>query len=188
MAPEIPTTEPTQFTAGDSLAWDREDLTDYPASGGWSLSYALAGPQKIAINATADGDHYHVRVDAIITRTWVAGQYWWEAYVTKTTERYRVAWGTIVILPNLQDAAAGYDGRSVAEKALEAWKELFFQLSEKKASTVSHGGKTYTEKDIPAVITAMEKAQALVNAEKARDLKAQGKKTGRKILMKFKAA
>ncbi len=30
--------EPLTHTAGDALAWRRDDLTDYPGSGGWTLA------------------------------------------------------------------------------------------------------------------------------------------------------
>ena len=182
---DIPTTEPIEITAGDSLAWDREDLDDYPASDGWSLSYSIAGPQKITLLTTPDEDHYHIRADAVTTRTWAAGVYWWDAYVTKTTERYKVDWGTLKILPNLQEAATGYDGRTDAEKELAGWKTLLYQLSQHKSSTITHGGKTYTEKDLDKVRAARDDAQARVNTEKAKERRAQGKGTGRKIMMRI---
>jgi hypothetical protein len=117
---EIPTVEPTQITAGDTLTWQRS-LSDYPASAGWVLSYALTNADgQILITATASGDDHLVSVAAATTAAYVVGTYAWQAYVTKTTERYMVGSGTLAVLPNLAVQGAGYDGRSWAQQQIDA--------------------------------------------------------------------
>lgn len=123
---DVPSTEPTSVTAGDTVAWTRS-LSDYPASAGWVLSYALvAASIQYTITATASGDDHAVAVTAATTATWLPGEYAWQAVVTKTTERYTVGSGSLTILPNLAAQTAGLDTRSHARKtldALEAWIE-----------------------------------------------------------------
>jgi hypothetical protein len=123
---DVPTSVPTQVTAGDTLAW-QITLADYPASAGWVLTYALAAAAgQIAITASASGDDHRVSVAAATSAAYVPCNYAWQAYVTKTTERHMVDSGTIQILPNLAVQAGGFDGRSHAQKtleALEAWIE-----------------------------------------------------------------
>ena len=117
---DVPTTEPTQVTAGDTLTWSRS-LADYPASDGWVLSYALVNADgQITITASADGDDYLVTVTAATSAAYVVGTYAWQAYVTLGTERYQVGTGTLTVLPNLAAQVGGYDNRSWAQKTVDA--------------------------------------------------------------------
>lgn len=117
------TTEPIRVTAGDSISW-LKSLSDYPASAGWALAYTLINASaKISIITTASGDDHLVAVTAATSSSWAAGSYTWQATVTKTTQRYTVGTGAIVIEPNLA-ASATYDARSNARKALDAVNAL----------------------------------------------------------------
>jgi hypothetical protein len=117
---DVPTTEPTSVVAGDTLTWKRS-LPDYPASAGWVLSYALANADGlITITATADGDDHLVSVAAATSAGYVVGRYDWDAYVTLGSDRYRVGRGTLTVETNLAAQGAGYDGRSWAQKTIDA--------------------------------------------------------------------
>lgn len=119
MSATTPTTEPTSLRAGDLLSWSKS-LSDYPASGGWSLAYTLINAStKISITASASGADFLVSVPAATTAAYTAGAYSWMARVTKGAEIYTVGQGTLVILPNLA-ALTTFDGRSHAKKMLEA--------------------------------------------------------------------
>jgi|TARA_Y100000310_G_scaffold16994_1_gene16881 hypothetical protein len=74
MAADIPTKEPTEFTAGDSVKWTRT-LGDYPAST-YTLLYSLRGTAgTFDITATADGDDYSISIPAPTTSGYGAGYY-----------------------------------------------------------------------------------------------------------------
>lgn len=93
--------EPQQIVAGDSLSWTRS-FTDYPASAGWALSYALRNyQQKINFSASAAGDSFAISVDAATTANWAPGSYEWIAFVTLGSQRFTVASGELDITPNL---------------------------------------------------------------------------------------
>lgn len=113
------TTEPTRVTAGDTIAWTKT-LSDYPASASWVLSYTLINAaNKITITATASGADHAVSVLAATSAAYTPATYTWQAVVTKAAERYTVGNGQMVVAPNLA-AAATYDTRTSAKKALEA--------------------------------------------------------------------
>lgn len=57
----IPTTEPTELTAGTNWRWDRR-LPAHLAADGWTLKYAVRGPEDLDVTATADDDTYQIRV------------------------------------------------------------------------------------------------------------------------------
>lgn len=110
--------EPLQIVAGDSLSWTRS-FSDYPASAGWVLSYALRNyQQKINFPATASGDSFAISVDAATTADWAPGSYEWIAFVTKGGERHTVASGQIDITPNM-GVDAPVDSRSHNRKVYD---------------------------------------------------------------------
>jgi len=119
MAATIPLTEPASVTAGDRWQWDREDLSDYPASS-WTLSYALTKVDKlITLTATANGDYHRIDVTAVVTADYPAGKYHWQAYVTNGSDRRSIGAGTLEIKPNLALQTQGYDARSFAEQRVD---------------------------------------------------------------------
>jgi hypothetical protein len=104
LAYTVPTVEPTEFTAGDSLEWDRT-LGDYTPSDGWTLSYVLTGAHAsvISISATAnDGNTGHeVRVTPATTAAYTDGRYNLVGLVTHTDgRRFEVYRAACFVYPN----------------------------------------------------------------------------------------
>jgi hypothetical protein len=118
---DIPTTEPTQITAGDSLSWVRS-LTGYPAGLGWVLHYVLLsqGKTPISFASTPAGDDHQVDLAAATTATWGAASYRWTAFVTNGTQRVTLASGAIQVLPDPTQATAATDPRSENQIILDA--------------------------------------------------------------------
>lgn len=113
------TTEPSRITAGDTTTWLRS-LADYPVSAGWVLAYTFINSvAKYTATATPSGQDHLVSILASTTAAWVPGSYTWVAVVTRAAERYTLGQGSVVVAPNLA-AAATFDTRSSAKKALEA--------------------------------------------------------------------
>lgn len=113
------TTEPTAFTAGDTLAWTKT-LPDYPAGAGWVLKYRfINASEKHDATATASGDSHAVSI-AAADSNWGAGLYDWQSWVEKGAERHTVALGKTLAKPNLAGiTAAGFDNRSQARQILD---------------------------------------------------------------------
>jgi hypothetical protein len=102
---------PDKITAGDSVAWEKS-FSDYPANDGWSLSYVLVNADgQITITASASGLAHLVDLASADTLGWVAGDYRYQAYVTKATERYTVDSGGVEIAANFSAATTGLDAR-----------------------------------------------------------------------------
>jgi len=116
---------PATLRAGDTIAWT-ESISDYPATGGWSLAFSLTafGKTTVVITATTSGSDYAISVLPAVTKTWVAGKYDWQAYVYKGTpptftEKHTVEVGQVTILPDLTQATSSTDNRSTAKKNLD---------------------------------------------------------------------
>lgn len=135
--PTVPTTEPTRVHAGDSATWRRDDLTaDYPATGGWALSYTLVSPTKVInVAASADGAAFLVTITAATTAGWTPGDYTWAAAVTNGAQRTTIGQGRLTVLPNVAGAVGGLDVRSPARQALDAVN----------AALASYGAKAYLQ-------------------------------------------
>ncbi|MCU0810129.1 MAG: hypothetical protein MUE59_03685 [Thiobacillaceae bacterium] len=118
MAFTVPTTEPTALRAGDTWAWRREDLGDYPASV-WTLNYHFRNASShFDIAATADGDAFAVSVASATTATRPPGWYDWFALVTDGTSRHYVAEGRCEVTPDIANPVP-YDGRTWARRMLD---------------------------------------------------------------------
>lgn len=114
------TTEPTAFTAGDTLAWTKT-LPDYPAGAGWVLKYRfINASEKHDVTAVTSGDSHAISI-AAADSNWSAGLFDWQSWVENGAERYTVAVGKVLVKPNLAGiTAAGYDNRSPARQILDA--------------------------------------------------------------------
>ena len=97
---------PTRLHAGDSLAFT-DSVSDYPASAGWLVRYALVTPaNKYQFDSTADGDDHDLSVLATKTAQWEPGRYKWAAYAVKGSERKTIGTGSFELLPDLTAGAS----------------------------------------------------------------------------------
>ncbi len=103
--------------------------TAYPATE-WTLSVALRGPDVINLTATADGNQHQLTASAATTSNWTPGLYTYTARVTDGTDVFEVETGQITVVPDLASAGEGHDGRSHAQRTLEAIEAVI----EKRAS------------------------------------------------------
>lgn len=112
---------PDSFAAGTTVKYRRR-LSDYPAGVGWTLTLHLAGASVLAKTAAADGDDFVVTIAAEDTAgAFTPGLYKWVERVSKDSEVYEVAAGTVTVLPNLAEATEGSEQEWV-ERAIAALK------------------------------------------------------------------
>lgn len=187
MSADIPTTEPTSLRAGDTWAWRREDLSDYPASG-WTLVYHFRNASTyFDVTAAADGDAYAVSVAKASTGK-TPGWYDWVAVVTDTgnTERYEVDRGRVEILANYA-AAAVLDGRSWARKMLDYIESALLsratadQLDLVNATLADRG----IQRDKAGLITLRSQFKAEVAREEHAEAIRQGLGGKNRLLVRF---
>lgn len=111
-----------ELIAGDSLSF-LTTVSEYPASSGWVLKFRLVPRtgtnSAIELTAAAEGELHRTTASAASTSAWAADNYTWASWVEKGAEVYSIENGQIVVKPNPRTVAAGHDGRSEAEKALD---------------------------------------------------------------------
>ena len=114
----------TEIIAGDTLDFETT-VADYPATDGWTLVFRLVPrvsgtPIVITCTTASDGVSYRAQVAPATTANYVAGEYTWNSYVTKSGARQTVESGQVTILPDPAAQTAPYDNRSHARKTLAA--------------------------------------------------------------------
>lgn len=162
------TTEPEELRAGDTWAWRREDLTDYPA-GTWSLRYRFANAaSSFEVTATADGGAFAVAVAPETTATTEPGRYAWRAYVSDGTDRYTVGEGETVVLPDLEavPAGVGVDTRSHAVRVLEAIEAVLERRATKDQMSMAIQGRQLSRTPIADLLLLRDTYRAEVSRER----------------------
>lgn len=103
-------------------------LTAYPAPA-WAVSVYLRGPSSISMTAAAEGSQHRFRQTLSETANWAAGDYWYtlRAVDSATGDMVEVENGQVTITPDLINAAAGFDGRTPNQIALDAIEAVIAQ-------------------------------------------------------------
>lgn len=97
---------PDRIAAGTTVKYSRS-FADFPANDGWTMKVWLAGAIASGVDAVADGAGFDVTLSAAYTATLTPGNYRWVERVTKGSDIYDAASGTLVVTPNLATASAG---------------------------------------------------------------------------------
>lgn len=100
------TAVPDTITAGDSYAITLS-LSDYPATAGWSLSYALAGAAVLTVTSTASGANHLLTLTAAQTASLGAGLYQHRVRAAQGSTVETVTTGTCTVVADIGALAAG---------------------------------------------------------------------------------
>lgn len=140
--------------AGDTLSFTTLAPLDaegnaYSPGDGWSLTYRLIprddANSAITLNAsTEDADTFRINASASTTATWGAGYYNVAAWVALGSDRYTVEplFDQVEIRENPATAAAGFDGRSQAQKAYDDVMQAIADATARAAAIGTTGAAT----------------------------------------------
>ena len=99
------------------------DLPDYPQPE-WTVTAHLRGPDAITVEAAVVDGQFRISAAAAVTAGWAPGAYWLTLRAVSATETCEIDAGPVRIREDVSAAGAGYDGRSHAERTLEAIKAV----------------------------------------------------------------
>lgn len=124
---------PAEITQGTTHAWAVES-SDYPPSGGYTLSYAFASERQTqtvdGVQATAGS--WTVTLTKAITAALFPGYVSWQAFISNAgaTARYEVASGVMVVKPDMAATSpVDFDPRTHARKQLEKYNAMLSDMS-----------------------------------------------------------
>jgi hypothetical protein len=189
MPDDIPNFEPDSLVAGDTAAW-RRTLTKYPASAGWVISYALVQQQtglQILITGTADCDDHLINVLPAVTAAWSDGDYAGAGYCTNaaTGDRFTIWRGTITIAPDLAGATPG-DSRTQARRILDNINQVLEGRATQEVLEFNVEGTILRKATVADLLLLRDRYVVIVRKEEDRQKIASGRRTGRRILTRFK--
>lgn len=184
MAAEIPSIEPTEVFAGDTVSWTK-DISDYPATL-WTLTYYLRGPADIDIAATASGREFLVSKTAAQSAAWAPGLYHWRAFVSDADERYLVGEGEMTVSANPVGKMT-FETRSINKQILDALETAMLGRASRteKGYSIEAAGRSFTFHTHEELIMAIEKFRGWVQQEEDAKKVARGENTGKNILIRF---
>jgi hypothetical protein len=186
---------PATFIAGDTF-----DLlvsnSDFPASDGWVLTYALrGGGSSITLTSTASGDDHLFQVPAVSvvgppaiagTDNWTPGDYTAYAYAADATRRFSLGQAPITIKPNPYTIASAADLRSHSKKVLDAIEAVLEgrATTDQEEVTVDTGSGRRSLKRTPVadLLLLRDRYRAEVRLE---DGAASGSSSLKRILMRL---
>lgn len=92
---------------------------EYPAPD-WELSLFLRGPASIDIVAVGSGETHTLEAAASVSGAFAPGAYFWQLRAESAGDVVRLGEGQTQILADIAAATAGFDGRSHAQRVLDA--------------------------------------------------------------------
>src|ERR1035437_2605578 len=106
-AATIPTQEPTQFAAGDSLSWTKS-LSNQQSQDGWTTLYCFRGYQLSYLDVPSDetANNHLTTIPAAMSAGLLPGTYKVAGFALLAASNQRVQFysGVIVVTPNFQTA------------------------------------------------------------------------------------
>jgi hypothetical protein len=182
----------TEIVVGDTLDFETS-ITDYPNGDGWTLNYRLVpiSGTGSAFEFTAGGSPvedplgYRVQLAPATTAAWVAGDYAWNSYVTKTGARYTVESGQVTLLPDPAQTAVPLDNRSHARKVLESIQAVIEGRATKDQQEYTIGDRSLKRMDPQALLHWRDYYKAEVAKEDNDERIANGGASRSKVLVRL---
>ncbi len=183
---DIPSKEPSEIVSGSTVKW-KKSLSHFSAADGWVLSYDLVNKasKKISITGVANGADHDIALTAAITALYAPGEYFWQSYATKATDRYDIGSGRITIKPNFATVAGQLDQRTSAEIILDAITAVLQGVASKSQQEVRISGRTIISRPIEELLTLRNWAKSEVSREKRAEKIKQGLDPGGRILLRM---
>lgn len=185
------TSEPTSVVIGTLVQWKRADLSDVYAPASYDLIYNIrlkngAGVDKSVTATTAADGSFLTSLTSNLTTTMVAGDYVWQAFISRKSDSAKVAVGTgeLQLLSNLDQNGA--DNRSHAQIMVEKIQSLLEGRADKDVSSYSIQGRSLSKMSVTDLMMWRDYYRKEVAKEKQDALIAAGKASNATVKVRFR--
>jgi hypothetical protein len=185
---------PATIRAGDTVIWRDKaaaDLLGNPiTSGTYTLTYYLRtniATEGATVVATPYGDGWEATISSAVSADFNAGVWYWQAVATANTTKHTLGTGQLTVEAALNYAGTpgAFDGRSQAEKDLEAVTAAIRALVASGAKEYTIGGRSFKKQDLNLLIQRESQLKAIVKREQAADLIKNGLGDPRSLYVRF---
>lgn len=184
-------TEPTSVVIGTLVQWKRADLSDVYAPASYDLIYNIrlkngAGVDKSVTATTAADGSFLTSLTSNLTTTMVAGDYVWQAFISRKSDSAKVSVGTgeLTLLSNLDQNGA--DNRSHAQIMVAKIQSLLEGRADKDVSSYSIQGRSLAKMSISDLMMWRDYYRKEVAKEKQDAMIAAGKPSNATVKVRFR--
>jgi hypothetical protein len=183
--------EPSSVVIGTLSQWKRTDISDVYAPASYDLIYNIrlksgAGVDKVITATTATDGSFLASLTSAITTTMVAGDYVWQAFVSRKSDGAKIAIGSgdLQLLANLDQNGA--DNRSHAAIMIQKIQSLLEGRADKDVTSYSIQGRSLAKMNIADLMMWRDYYRKEVAKEKQDALIAAGKTSNATIKVRFR--
>ena len=183
---------PSTLRVGDTTSWRDEPLLVDGVrvdSSMYTLKHILVGPSApVTLTAVSDDGGWKTQLTIEQANALTAGDYSWQAVIETSGERLTVGSGQLNVLPNLADATQGFDGRTLAEKALADAEAALanYRANGGKIKSYTIGMRAMTFADSSQILQEINYWKTKVSHEKAQQRVKNGLGNPRNLQVRFK--
>lgn len=185
------TTEPTSVVIGTLVQWKRADLSEVYAPASYDLIYNIrlkngAGVDKSVTATTAADGSFLTSLTSNLTTTMVAGDYVWQAFISRKSDSAKVSVGTgeLTLLSNLDQNGA--DNRSHAQIMVAKIQSLLEGKADKDVSSYSIQGRSLAKMNVNDLMMWRDYYRKEVAKEKQDAMIAAGKPSNATVKVRFR--
>ena len=187
----IPEKEPVTIYKGETVVWNRKDLTDYPVGSyamSWSARLESNGGTAFTATVTEVDDYYKFTLDNSATGGYTTGDYFWVLKVTQSSdsEELIIDSGKITVKDNYFGTTG--DTRSHAKIMLDKIESILEGRADADVSSYSIQGRSLSKISINELLQWRDYYKAEYQKEIAKFRRDNKEGTGRVIKVQFNDA
>ena len=188
---DIPEKEPVTIYKGETVVWNRKDLTDYPVGSyamSWSARLESNGGTAFTATVTEVDDYYKFTLDNSSTGGYTTGDYFWVLKVTQSSdsEELIIDSGKITVKDNYFGSTG--DTRSHAKIMLDKIESILEGRADADVSSYSIQGRSLSKISINELLQWRDYYKAEYQKEIAKFRRDNNEGSGRVIKVQFNDA
>ena len=188
---DIPEKEPVTIYKGETIVWNRKDLTDYPVGSyamSWTARLESNGGTAFSATVTEVDDYYKFTLDNSNTGGYTTGDYFWVLKVTQSSdsEELIIDSGKITVKDNYFGTTG--DTRSHAKIMLDKIESILEGRADADVSSYSIQGRSLSKISINELLQWRDYYKAEYQKEIAKFRRDNKEGTGRVIKVQFNDA
>ena len=187
----IPEKEPVKIYKGETVVWNRKDLTDYPVGSyamSWTARLESNGGTAFSATVTEVEDYYKFTLDNSATGGYTTGDYFWVLKVTQSSdsEELIIDSGKITVKDNYFGTTG--DTRSHAKIMLDKIESILEGRADADVSSYSIQGRSLSKISINELLQWRDYYKAEYQKEIAKFRRDNNEGSGRVIKVQFNDA